>query len=73
MNVVLPEDDGPATSTNRTRLDSCATRSAMPAIFFSWKPSAMRICSEISPERHIRFREPTLARPSSSFHRRVSR
>ena len=37
MNVVLPDDDGPATARIRTVSFTCAMRSAIRPMRFSWK------------------------------------
>ncbi len=51
MNVVFPEDEGPATAITRTPLRSQIS-SAVCAMCFSWKPSLTWMSSLTRPDTH---------------------
>ena len=71
-NVVLPEEEGPATQTTLISPRRAAIRSASSAIFFSCCPSAIWMTCLIRSARQRSFRSGTLPTPIRSFQLFVS-
>ncbi len=73
MKVVLPDEEGPATLTMRSRSRAPAIASAICPIRFSWNPSATRMSWVTWPLTHRSLNAPTLVTPSASSQRWCSR
>jgi hypothetical protein len=71
MNVVLPDELGPAMQMTRTWPSRRAISSAMAPILFSWNPSETLMIWLTRPDTHASLNAPTLVMPSALEEGRV--